>query len=74
MVALDDRVACQTTIAGTFSREFTDSPVGLLPPTGDRVVFELMKIFRYDVTDRLAEEWIQTEQRSVLRQLGADGL
>jgi hypothetical protein len=40
---------------------------------GDRVVFELMNIFRYDDTGHLAEEWIQTDQRSVLRQLGAEG-
>jgi predicted ester cyclase len=66
-------VACQTTIAGTFVREFTHSPVGPLPPTGQRVVFELMNIFRYDDTGRLTEEWIQTDNRSVLRQLGAAG-
>jgi hypothetical protein len=30
-------VACQTTIAGTFVREFTQSPVGPLPPNGQRV-------------------------------------
>lgn len=66
-------VACQTTIAGTFAREFTHSPVGPLPPTGNGVVFELMNIFRYDDAGRLAEEWIQTDNRSVLRQLGAEG-
>ena len=37
------------------------------------VVFELMNIFRYDDAGRLAEEWIQTDNRSVLRQLGAEG-
>lgn len=66
-------VACQTTIAGMFVHEFTHSPVGPLPPTGNRVVFELMNIFRYDDAGRLAEEWIQTDNRSVLRQLGAEG-
>lgn len=64
-------LACQTTIAGTFAREFTHSPVGPLPPNGSRVVFELTNIFRYDEAGRLAEEWIQTDNRSVLRQLGA---
>lgn len=64
-------VACQTTITGIFVREFTHSPVGSLPPHGNRVVFELTNIFRYDETGRLAEEWIQTDNRSVLRQLGA---
>jgi predicted ester cyclase len=66
-------VGCQTTITGTFVREFTHSPVGRLPPNGKRVVFELMNIFRYDDAGRLAEEWIQTDSRSVLRQLGAAG-
>jgi predicted ester cyclase len=66
-------VACQTTIEGTFVREFTHSPVGRLPPNGQPVTFELTNIFRYDDEGRLAEEWIQTDSRSVLRQLGAEG-
>ncbi len=71
MVAEGDYVACQTTITGTFVREFTHSPVGPLPPNGKRVVFELMNIFRFDDQGRLAEEWVQTDNRSRLRQLGA---
>jgi hypothetical protein len=35
-------------------------------------MFELMNLFRYDDAGRLAEEWIQTDNRSVLRQLGAE--
>ena len=73
VVVEDNYVACQTTIAGTFVREFTHSPVGLLPPNGQRVTFELANIFRYDDQGRLADEWIQTDNRSVLRQLGAEG-
>jgi predicted ester cyclase len=68
-----DYVACQTTIQGTFAREFTHSPIGLLPPNGQRVMFELTNIFRYDDHGRLAEEWIQTDSRDVLSQLGAEG-
>jgi predicted ester cyclase len=73
VVVEDNYVACQTTIAGTFAREFTHSPVGLLSPNGQRVTFELTNIFRYDDEGRLAEEWIQNDSRSVLRQLGAEG-
>jgi predicted ester cyclase len=73
IVAEGDYVACQTTIAGTFVREFAHSPVGPLSPNGNRVVFELTNIFRYDGQGRLAEEWIQTDNRSRLRQLGAEG-
>lgn len=68
-----DFVACQTTIAGTFAREFTQSPAGPLPPNGNRVVFELTNIFRYDDGGRIVDEWIQVDNRSVLRQLGAEG-
>jgi predicted ester cyclase len=73
VVVEGDYVACQTTITGTFARDFTHSPVGPLPPNGQRVTFELTNIFRYDDEGRLAEEWIQTDSRSVLRQLGAEG-
>jgi predicted ester cyclase len=73
IVVEGDYVACQTTIGGTFVREFTHSPVGPLPPNGNRVVFELINIFRYDHRGRLAEEWVQTDNRSRLRQLGAEG-
>jgi predicted ester cyclase len=73
MIVEDCYVACQTTIEGTFVREFKQSPVGPLPPTGRRIVFELMNIFRFDDQGRLAEEWVQTDNRSRLRQLGAEG-
>jgi predicted ester cyclase len=73
IVAEGDYIACQTTIAGTFVREFTRSPAGPLPPTGGRVEMELMNIFRYDDEGRVVEEWVQTDNRSRLRQLGAEG-
>jgi predicted ester cyclase len=73
IVAEGDYVACQTWISGTFVGEFTQSPVGPLPPNGERVTFELMNIFRYDDQGRIAEEWIQIDNRSLLRQLGAEG-
>jgi predicted ester cyclase len=73
MVVEGDYVACQTTITGTFVREFTHSPVGSLPPNGRRIVFELINLFRYDEQGRLAEEWVQKDNRSRLHQLGAGG-
>ena len=73
IVVEGDYIACQTTITGTFVREFTRSPVGPLSPNGRRVVFDLMNIFRYDDQGRVAEEWVQSDIRSRLRQLGAEG-
>ena len=66
-------VAAQTTFAGVFEREFAQSPVGPLPPTGERFTLNLINIFRYDETGRLAEEWAQYDTRGLLRQLGAEG-
>lgn len=66
-------VACQTWMAGRFVREFTQSPAGPLPPNGQRVVWDLANIFRFDDQGRLVEEWVRTDYRSFLRQLGAAG-
>lgn len=73
MVAEGNHVACQTWIEGTFAREFTQSPVGPLPPNGRRIVWDLLNLFRFDDEGRLVEEWARTDYRSFLRQLGAVG-
>lgn len=73
IIAEGEYIACQTWIEGTFVREFTMSPAGPLPPNGQRVVFDLINIFRFDDEGRLIEEWVRTDYRSFLRQLGAPG-
>jgi len=73
IVVQGNYVACQTWIEGTFAREFTQSPAGSLPPNGQRVVFDLINLFRFDDRGRLIEEWVRTDNRSLLRQLGATG-
>ena len=73
IVAEGNRVATLTTFAGVFEREFTQSPVGPLPPTGERFTLPLINLFRYDEAGRLAEEWAQLDNRRFLRQLGAEG-
>jgi predicted ester cyclase len=72
VVAEGAYLACQTWIEGTFVREFTHSPVGPLPPNGRRVVWDLLNLFRFDERGRLVEEWVRTDHRDFLRQLGAD--
>jgi predicted ester cyclase len=73
VVAEANYIACQTWIEGTFVREFTQSPAGALAPNGQRVVWDLANIFRLDDHGRLIEEWVRTDYRSFLRQLGAPG-
>src|SRR6201984_2878233 len=72
VIAEDNYIACQTTIEGDFVREFTQSPGGSLAPNGQHVVFELTNIFSYDDEGRIEAEYVQTDNRSVLQQLGAD--
>jgi predicted ester cyclase len=73
IVAEGNTAACQTWIEGTFTREFTRSPAGPLPPNGARVVMDLINIFRFGEDGRLVEEYVRTDYRSLLRQLGAEG-
>jgi predicted ester cyclase len=73
IVSEGDYIACQTWIEGRFVREFTQSPAGALAPNGQRVVWDLINIFRFDDHGRLVEEWVRTDFRSFLRQLGAQG-
>lgn len=73
IVAEGEYIACQTWIEGTFVRPFTQSPAGQVEPTGARVVMDLMNIFRFDDEDPLVEEFVRTDYRSFLRQLGAEG-
>ena len=73
IVAEGDRIACQTWIEGTFVRPFTQSPVGRVEPTGERVIMDLMNIFCFDDQGRLVEEFVRTDNRSLLRQLGVEG-
>ena len=65
-----DYIACQTWIKGRFVHEFSQSPVGSLPPNGEIVTWDLSNIFRVDDQGRLVDEWVRTDNRSVLRQLG----
>jgi predicted ester cyclase len=73
IVVDDDMISCQTWIEGDFTATFTHSPVGAVEPNGEHVVFALHNFFRYDDQGRLAEEWIQTDRRNTLAQLGATG-
>ena len=65
-----NHIACQTWIEGTFVREFTQSPIGPVAPNDKRVIFDLINIFRFDDDGRLVEEYVATDNRSVLEQLG----
>jgi predicted ester cyclase len=65
-----DFLAARTTFSGDFTGVFTYSPAGPLEPTGQHLDWEVIGTFRYDDQSRLAEEWVQTDYRSLLTKLG----
>jgi predicted ester cyclase len=73
IIAEGDYIACQTWIEGRFVREFTRSLAGALAPNGQRAVWDLINIFKFDDQGRLVEEWVRTDYRSFPRQLAASG-
>ncbi len=73
IIAEGGLIACQTWIEGTFVRDFTMSPARPLPANGKRVIWDLMNIFRFNDEGKLIEEFVRTDYRSFLRQLGAEG-
>ena len=63
-------LAARTTFSGNFTSVFTFSPIGPVGPTGQHVEWEVIHTFRYHDDGRLAEEWVQTDSRSLLAKLG----
>jgi len=63
-------LAARTTFSGDFTGVFTYSPIGPVEPTGQHLEWQMIGIFRYDDDGRLAEEWVQTDYRSLLTKLG----
>jgi predicted ester cyclase len=63
-------LAARTTFSGDFTGVFTYSPVGPVEPTGQHLEWEVIGTFRYRDDGRLAEEWLQTDYRSLLTKLG----
>ena len=63
-------LAARTTFSGDFTGVFTYSPIGPIEPTGQHLEWEVIGTFRYDDNGRLAEEWVQTDYRSLLTKLG----
>ena len=69
IIAESNFLAARTTFSGDFTRVFTYSPIGPVQPTGQHLEWEVIGIFRYNDDGRLAEEWVQTDYRSLLTKL-----
>jgi predicted ester cyclase len=63
-------LAARTVFSGDFTGIFTHSPIGPVEPTGQHLEWDVIGTFRYHDDGRLAEEWVQTDYRSLLTKLG----
>jgi predicted ester cyclase len=70
IIADGNFLAARTTFSGDFTGVFTYSPIGPAEPTGQHLEWEVIGTFRYHDDGRLAEEWVQTDYRSLLTKLG----
>jgi predicted ester cyclase len=70
IIADGNFLAARTTFSGDFSGVFTYSPIGAVEPNNQHLEWEVIGTFRYDDDRRLAEEWVQTDYRSLLAKLG----
>lgn len=72
-IIVEGRMAsARSTFSGTFDKEFSPAGAAPIKPTGKPVRFEVISIFQYNEAGRLAEEWVQNDQVSFLKQLGVD--
>jgi predicted ester cyclase len=70
IIADGNFLAARTTFSGDFTAVFTYSPTGPAEPTGQYLEWEVIGTFRYRDDGRLAEEWVQTDYRSLPTKLG----
>ena len=70
IIADGNFLAARTRFSGGFNDVFTYSPIGPVEPTGKHVEWEVIGTFRYNDDGRLAEEWVQSDYRSLLIKLG----
>jgi predicted ester cyclase len=65
-LAEGDKVVQRITAHGTHERAFLD-----VPPTGNRVTYEMMQILRFGPDGKVTEHWSTVDLLSVYQQLGA---
>lgn len=69
VIAEGDRVV----LRGRFSATHSDAVLGA-PPTGKRVEWEMITIYRFGSDGRVAERWMQNDRIALLRQLGISSI
>ena len=72
LVEQGDVIAARTVMTGVFTGPLHGTAAGDIRPNGKPMRRELLNLFRYDANGRLAEEWIQSDDLSFLKQLGVE--
>jgi predicted ester cyclase len=67
-----DTIAARTVMTGIFTGPLPGTPAGTVEPNGQPMRRELLNLFRYNADGRLAEEWVQYDDLTFLKQLGVE--
>ncbi|MFG1609454.1 ester cyclase [Actinoplanes sp. NPDC049265] len=70
VVAEGDMIACRTSMDGRFTRPFTMMEDKKIEAHGRPVHFETVSIYRFDPHGVLVEEWAQSDNMTLFKQLG----
>lgn len=70
LVEQGDIIAARTVMTGIFEGPLHGTAAGSIPPNGREMRRELLNLFRYDASGRVAEEWAQYDDLTFLKQLG----
>jgi steroid delta-isomerase-like uncharacterized protein len=60
----------RTVLRGTFTNDYA-TPIGVLPPTGQPIVLEVVNFFQFNDAGQVTEEWAEFDNLGFLTQLGA---
>lgn len=63
-------LSARTIMEGNFTEPFIIEPMGRAEPNGRAIHFETISIFRFDEDRRLVEEWAQSDNMTLMAQMG----
>jgi predicted ester cyclase len=70
-VLVDGRLlSARTIMEGRFTRPLDMGAMGRAEPNGQVIRFETISIFRFDENGRLVEEWAQSDNMTLMAQMG----
>ena len=72
LIAEGDYVVARWTARGTHTGLFDNPLIGRFPPTGRRITWSAVNIYRFQ-DDKIIENWLHHDERHLIQQLTGEG-